>query len=54
MVMRQVVVEPGSGVVGVVWWVFVRGLRWKQVCYLQVVCGLGVGLDASVVSGPKG
>ena len=33
VVWRQVVVEPGSGLVGAVWWVFVRGVRWKQVCY---------------------
>ena len=45
---------PGSGLIGAVFLVFVRGMRWKLVCYLQVVHGLGVGLDESVVSGPKG
>ena len=30
-----------------VWSVFVRGVRRKQVCYSQVVCGLGVGLGVS-------
>ena len=45
---------PGSGLVGAVWSLFVSGMRWKKVCYLQVVCGLGVGLDKSVVSGTKG
>ena len=34
--------------------VFMRGLRWKLVCYLQVVHGLEVGLDESVVQVPKG
>ena len=50
----EVVVGPGSGLVGAVLWVFVRGVRWKQVCYSQVVRGLGVVLDESVVSGQKG
>ena len=50
VVRRQVVMVPGSGLVGAVWWVFVRGVRWKQVCYTQVVHGLGVGLDESVIS----
>ena len=54
VVRRQVVVGPGSGLVGAVWSLFVSGMRWKKVCYLQVVCGLGVGLDKSVVSGTKG
>ena len=45
VVCRQVVVGPGFGLVGAVWLVFVRGVKWKQVCYSQVVCGLGVGLD---------
>ena len=54
VVRRQVVVGPGSGLVGAVWWVVERGVRWKQVLYLQVVRGLGVGLDESGVSGPEG
>ena len=54
MLKRQVVVGSGSGLVGAVWWVFVRGVSWKQVCNLQVVRGLGVWWDKSVVSGPKG
>ena len=54
MVRRQVVVGPGSGLVGAVWLVFVRGVRGKQVCYVQVVRGLCVRLDESIVSGPKG
>ena len=45
---------PGSGLVGAVWWVFVRGVSWKQVCYLQVLRELGVGLDESVVLGQRG
>ena len=49
---RQVGVGPGYGLVGAVWSVFVRGVRWKQVCYLQVVRGLRVGLDEYFVSGP--
>ena len=53
-VVRRQVVVPGSGLVGAVWSVFVRWVRWKQVCHLQVVHGLGVGLDESVVSGTKG
>ena len=51
VVRRQVVVGPESGLVVAVWWVFVR---WKQVCYLQVVCELGVGFDKSVVTRPRG
>ena len=47
------IVGPGSGLVGAVWFVFVRGVRWKQVCYSQVVHGLGVGLNESVASGPS-
>ena len=47
VVRRQFVVGPGSRLVGAVWSVFVRGVRWKQVCFLQVV-------DESVVSVPKG
>ena len=31
-------------------WSCVRGVRWKQVCFLQVMHGLGVGLDNSVVT----
>ena len=31
-----------------------REVRWKHECYFQVVRGLGVGFDESVVSGPKG
>ena len=52
VIRRQVVVGPGSGLAGAIRLVFVRGVRWKQVCYLQVVRGLGVGsvrLDESVV-----
>ena len=48
VVSRQVVVGPGLGLIGSVWSVFVRGVRREQVCYSQVVRGLGVGL---VVSG---
>ena len=47
VVSRQVVVGPGLGLIGSVWSVFVRGVRWKQVCYSQVVRGLGVGLVVS-------
>ena len=56
MVRRQIVevVGSGSGLVGAVWLVFVSGVRGKKVCYLQVVNGLGVGLDEPVVLGPKG
>ena len=54
VVRRQVVVGPGSGLIGAVWWVFVRGVRWKQVCYIQVVHGLGVRWTESVISRPKG
>ena len=50
VVSRQVVVWPGLELIGSVWSVFVRGVRRKQVCYSQVVRGLGVGL---VVSGQK-
>ena len=32
VVRRQVVVGPGSRLVGAVWSVFVREVRWKQVC----------------------
>ena len=41
---------PGLGLIGYVFSVFVRGVRRKQVCNSQVVCGLGVGL---VVFGQK-
>ena len=41
---------PGFGLVGAVWSVFVRGVRWKQVSYFQVVRGLGVKLDDTVFS----
>ena len=51
VVSRQVVVGPGLGLIGSVWWVFVRRVRRKQVCYSQVAGGLGVGLG---VSGRKG
>ena len=44
MVRRQVVVGPGLGLIVSVWAVFVRGVRREQVCFSQVVCGLGVGL----------
>ena len=54
VVRRKVVMGPGSGSVGAVWLVFVRVMWLKQVCNLQVVCGLGVGLDKSVVLGTKG
>ena len=50
VVSRQVVMGPGLGLIGSVWSVFVRGVRREQVCYSQVVRGLGVGL---VVSGRK-
>ena len=49
VVRRKVVVGPGSGLVEAVWWVLVRGVRVKYVCYLQVVHGLGVGWEESVV-----
>ena len=45
---------PGFGLVGAIGLVFVREMRGKQVCYLQVVRRLWVGLDESVVSGPNG
>ena len=45
---------PGSGLVGAVWWMFLRGVRKKQVWYLQVMRRLEVGLYESVVSGPEG
>ena len=41
VVSRQVTVGPGLGLVGSVLSVFVRGVRRKQVCYSQVVRGLG-------------
>ena len=44
VVSRRVVVGPGLGLIGSVWSVFVRGVRRKQVCFSQVVRGLGVGL----------
>ena len=44
VVSRQVVVGPILGLVGSGWSVFVRGVRWKEVCYSQVVRGLGVGM----------
>ena len=52
VVKRQVVVGPGSGLVGSVWWIFVM-VRWEQICHSQVVCGLGVRLDESGVSGQR-
>ena len=39
----QVVAGPGSGLVKAVWLVFLIGVSWKQVCYSQVVRGLGSG-----------
>ena len=33
LIRRQVTVRPGSVLVGAVCWVFMRGVRWKQVCY---------------------
>ena len=54
VVRRQVLVGPGFGLVGAIGLVFVREMRGKQVCYLQVVRRLWVGLDESVVSGPNG
>ena len=45
---KEVVVGPGSGLVGAVWWVFVRGVRWKQVCYLQAVLILHQGRNSGV------
>ena len=35
----EVVVGPGSGLVGAVLWVFVRGVRWKQVCNSKGLTG---------------
>ena len=51
MVSRQVVVGLDLVLIGSVWSVFVRGVRREQVCYSQVVHGLGVGL---IVLGQKG
>ena len=54
VVRRQVVVGPGSGLVGAVWWLFMRGVSRGQVCYLHVCEGWGWGWMNLLYPGQRG